>query len=164
MKQIEGFSDYFVTEQGNVWSMKREVPLMMTPGATGFKGEYLQIALCVGDGVVYRGVHRLVAEAFIPNPDNLPCVCHKNDNPHDNRVENLYWGTHKDNMEDKVSKGRGKHPIGEKCGGAVLTEDDVRFIRSYPRKRGAQTELAKMFGVNQQNISCVIRRKSWTHI
>ena len=51
-------------------------------------------------------VHRLVAKAFIPNPNNYPCVCHKDDNPANNRIENLWWGTDKMNVQDSISKGR----------------------------------------------------------
>lgn len=51
---------------------------------------------------VDRYLHRVVAEAFIPNPNNLPYVRHLNDDPTDNRVENLAWGTQKDNHEDSV--------------------------------------------------------------
>ncbi len=53
-------------------------------------------------------LHRLVAEAFIPNPEGYPAVCHKNDVPDDNRVENLYWGTFKHNAQDREGRGRSK--------------------------------------------------------
>lgn len=55
---------------------------------------------------VDRYVHRIVAEAFIPNPHNYPIVRHLNDDPADNRVENLEWGTQKDNHADCVRNGR----------------------------------------------------------
>lgn len=51
-------------------------------------------------------VSRLVAEAFIPNPDNLPIVRHMDDNPSNNHASNLRWGTQKDNMQDCVRHGR----------------------------------------------------------
>lgn len=53
-----------------------------------------------------RLVSRLVAEAFIPNPDNLPIVRHLDDNPDNNSVYNLAWGTQTDNMQDCVRHGR----------------------------------------------------------
>lgn len=50
--------------------------------------------------------HRLIANAFIPNPNNLPEVRHLNDCPSDNEIENLAWGTHSDNVRDAIQNGR----------------------------------------------------------
>ena len=58
-------------------------------------------------------IHRLVAEAYIPNPLELPCVCHKDNDRTNNHVENLYWGTHKENSQQMVKDGRSgiKNPL-----------------------------------------------------
>lgn len=51
-------------------------------------------------------ISRLVALAYIPNPENKPCVCHKDNNPLNNNVDNLYWGTVQENITQKVKDGR----------------------------------------------------------
>lgn len=66
------------------------------------KRGYSRLMLCK-DGVLKNfELHRLIAEAFIPNPQNLPVVRNLNDVKSDNRIENLAWGTHKDNGADAV--------------------------------------------------------------
>ena len=67
---------------------------MLAPGTNGFG--YLRVQIGRG-GPVYL-IHRLVAEAFISNPDNKPEVNHKNHIRWDNRVENLEWCTRQENM------------------------------------------------------------------
>ena len=60
---------------------------------------------------VYR--YRLVAMAWIPNPDNKPEVCHIDNNSVHDYYKNLYWGTHKENMEQMVRDGRTRKGMGK---------------------------------------------------
>lgn len=65
---------------------------------------YLRVALSKNGKVKHYLIHRLVAEAFIDNPNNLPHIDHINTDRTDNRVENLRWCTHKENMNNSITK------------------------------------------------------------
>jgi hypothetical protein len=67
---------------------------------------YLRVDLFKNNVKKRYYVHRLVALAFIENPNNLPCVLHKDDNPENSKVNNLFWGSLSDNMQDMIKKGR----------------------------------------------------------
>ena len=75
----------------------------------------------------YYKVHRMVAETFIPNPDNLPQVNHKNGIKTDNRVENLEWCDGSYNI--KHAYANGLIPRGEKHYLAKLSDIEVKYIR-----------------------------------
>lgn len=85
---------YQVSNLGNVRSTK--TGRVLKP-AKNYKGGYLQVVLYKNGRVKHFLVHRLVAEAFIPNPNNLPCINHKDEDKTMNIVENLEWCTHKYN-------------------------------------------------------------------
>lgn len=106
-KQIKGFERYEITDDGRVWSTISDIWRSTHLDKDG----YVRVGLCGLYGKKNFGVHRLVAEAFIPNPDNLPEVNHINGNRADNRVENLEWVSFMDNQK-KVMKApkRVKHP------------------------------------------------------
>lgn len=89
MKTIKGFSNYQIDECGNVYN-KNGIKLKQERTRNG----YLRVSLC-NDKVKHKKflVHRLVAQAFIPNPLNLPQVNHKDENKTNNCVNNLEWCT-----------------------------------------------------------------------
>lgn len=88
-KLIKGYDKYYVTDDGKVISYKYKEPRIMKTWLQ--KSGYENIKLCQNGIMQHHLVHRLVAEAFIPNPNNYPQVNHINGNPSDNRVENLEW-------------------------------------------------------------------------
>lgn len=80
--------DRYVASKSNIRQHKSERQLKLNGG------KYTQVILCK-DGKTYgRLVHRLVATAFIPNPNNYPCINHKDENPKNNCVDNLEWCTY----------------------------------------------------------------------
>lgn len=67
---------------------------------------YVQVVLCSGNNPKHKLVHRLVAQAFIDNPENKGCVDHINTDRGDNRVENLQWVTHTENNLNPITRKR----------------------------------------------------------
>ncbi len=94
MKDIQGYEGlYAVTEDGRIWSYRRKK--FLKPGvASG----YLQAHLYINGVEKVFYVHRLVAAAYLPNPDNLPEVNHRDENKQNNDVSNLEWCDHSYNM------------------------------------------------------------------
>ena len=109
-------------------------------------------------------VHRLVAAAFIPNPDNLPCVNHKDGNKQNNSVSNLEWVTYSENQKHAYETGL-KSANGTKNGQHKLTEKDVAEIREhYVRGKHGENNsygLAKKYGVSPKAIMQIINGVTW---
>ena len=88
-KTIEGFPNYAVSEDGQVKNQKRNRILKQAPDSDG----YLVVSLYYKGNRTVSKVHRLVAKAFIPNPDNLPGVNHIDEIKSHNWKSNLEWST-----------------------------------------------------------------------
>lgn len=124
---------------------------------------YYKICLSKNGKVTTVNIHRLISQAFIPNPYNKPQVNHINGIKSDNRIENLEWVTCKENIEHAHKIGLINSSKGEDRTFAKLTEKQVLEIRKIGKLK-TQVELAKIYNVNQSLISYVLNNKIWKHI
>jgi hypothetical protein len=162
MKDIKGYEGlYAVTDDGKVWSY---ITNKWLKGGIDRDG-YTKFILTKNKNIKSYSVHRLVAEAFIPNPNNYPIVCHLVEaTPHINSVTNLFWGTQQMNVGDCANKGRRREVKGVSSGTAKLTDTDVIKIRNTPKFRGSGVMLAQKFNVTTATISSIRLGKNWNHI
>ncbi len=156
---VPGFPGYQVSNAGRVKSFRSgERILKQCNDSYG----YPTVVLCGPTGKRTKTIHRLVALAFIPNPDNKPEIDHINTNRMDNRVENLQWVTRKENTHNPLSiqaykrmthihsaVDKRKKPIVQLNGGNVVCEFDC--IRDAERSTG----------ISHQNIASVLRGRSF---
>ena len=160
---VERNPSYEVSSLGNVRSVDRT--LTLSNGHRRFhKGQPLVISIVGGYPQVNLSrvatrVHVLVAEAFHgPRPDGME-VCHRNDIRTDNRAENLYWGTHAQNLRDASVNKRMK--AGEDHPQARLTWAEVEEIRQLLTEGVYQRVIAAKYGVNQVTVSHIKRGNTW---
>jgi len=89
-------------------------------------------------------------------------VCHHCDNPSCCNPDHLFLGTHSDNMQDMLRKGRQNYPKRSISGMAKLNENDVLEIRKLKNMGLSQMEISKKYGISQGHVSCIINRKYWS--
>lgn len=165
-RPVTGYENvYEVSDLGNVRRSLSEKPHDGTyPGRMlrPFNSYgYRRVILCSKNKTKKFFVHRLVAQAFIPNPTNLPIINHLNFDRSDNRISNLEWCTQKRNMQHSIQAGR-KRIFGEENVNAKLNNLSVRRIRKlFSTGKHSKSELARQFKVTPSLIREVVLYHIW---
>lgn len=181
-----GFDGYAVDSLGHVYSTKygRERAIKLWENGVS---KHLILTMMRDKRKVRMLVHRIVAMAFLgAAPPGKPNVLHRDGNPKNNAVGNLYYGDQSDNGHDMVRHGRcfpkehpelmprgDAHPFrrnpalaarGEACGGAKLVANDVVAIRQSLAEGQTLSALARRYGVTVTNIGHIRNRHTWRHV
>lgn len=163
-KSIKDFPEYYICKNGDIYSKKNynnPTGSIIKLKPHRFRNGYLYISLSKNNKKTPKLVHRLVAEAFIPNPENKPCVNHKNGIKTDNRIENLEWVTRSENMQHayhvlKITpSGLGK--TGKECPNSKIVQQ-IKNGKTIKEFYGTM-EAHRITGINQSNISACCRNK-----
>lgn len=111
------------------------------------------------------GVARLMLEAFVgPRPFPGAVARHLNDQERDDRLDNLAWGTPKQNSEDLDRNGHRNPVRGERSGAARVTEAHVLAIRSESARGRTIQSLSQEFGISKTAIGSIVTGRTWTHV
>lgn len=167
-KKIQGFEKYEISSLGRIKvnlkfrKYRNYQSKVLNPSLD--KDGYFRTSLVSDDGITKNKIiHRLVAEAFIPNPENKPCVNHKNGIKTDNRIENLEWCTVKENNIHAIKLGLSGQVPGEKHHMSKLKEKEVLEI-IINKNNLTQEQLGLEYNISQTQISRIINKKRWSHI
>lgn len=155
---IDGRKNYYeVSSFGNVKNVKTGHPMKATPNPG--RCRYLEVPLL---GRKTR-IHRLVAKAFIPNPENKRTVNHKDGNKQNNCVDNLEWATDSENMLHAIDMGflkiRGEHHPSAK-----LSKVHVMVIKEAYQAGHRVANIAKYFNVHRNSIYAILSGRRWASI
>lgn len=118
--------EYIIYSDGRVWSNKSHK--FLTPS---MRGDYLRVSLFMEGKRISKSIHRLVAETFISNPNNLPQVNHKDENKLNNHVDNLEWVTSEQNANHATRNKR-------------ISQTNKEVFKDTKIKRGLHPEAKKV--------------------
>lgn len=141
--------DYEITRDGKV--INKHTGRLVKPQINGTG--YYRVA--IGKKLMF--VHRLVAQLYIPNPENKEQVNHKDGNKLNNCVENLEWVTNRENSLHALHNGWMR--IEEKHQFAKLNRAQVKFIKQHPEM--SRNELSELFNVSPHTISDIRTGRTW---
>lgn len=150
------YGTYKISSYGRLahWTKKNNWNILKN---TNKNGDYFSVILYLQDKNIHTRIHRIVSQAFIPNPLNYPCINHKDGNKQNNKVENLEWCTYKQNLLHAKNIGlwRYNHPY--KCKPIYQYDLNGNFIAKFDNAQIAY----KKTGVCARNILQVASKEEY---
>lgn len=148
---------YSVCTEGKIWSYRRRNrvcdkprphPVALSPFPGTKRSPYLRVSIDLGEARATHTVHRLVAKVFLgPPTKGRPWVCHRDGNPTNNRPDNLYWGTPRENQLDRnrhgTSPGHLQNKLTPRHVAAIFALKDLGFLNK---------EIGAMFGIHEDYV------------
>lgn len=159
-RDVVGYEQYFaVSSDGQIYSKRSSKVLKTRISSTGYVSFTTRLDGRNSKSVMFR-VHRLVAEAFIPNDHNKPFVNHIDGVKTNNNVDNLEWVTHSENLLHAHAIGLKVNKTGTENLLAILSKEDVSFIRENCAKYSRRS-LSKKLGVSRATVDRVIHNQRY---
>lgn len=164
-RDVVGYEHLFsVSSTGRIYSKRTNKILKTLVSKTGYEVFSTRIGGRAGVVKCFK-VHKLVAEAFIPNIGNKPCVNHKDGVKTNNCTSNLEWITHSENTKHAYTLGLLTSHKGESHGKAILSESDVKAIRSlHKAEKIGYRKIAKRLDLPAAAVSKVVYNLNWKHL
>jgi hypothetical protein len=166
-KDIKGYEGlYKVSNTGMVYSTPRK-------GTKGgvlppIKEEYYSVVLCKKMSCKKHKIHRLVAQAFIENPNNHKMINHKDCNKYNNNLSNLEWCNNSENIKHAYDNNLIRPKRGSLNGMSKLNENQVKEIRDYAKKNPSKHRsfLSEKYNISKATIKDIVsrRRNVWPHV
>ena len=156
-KVVKGFENYLVSSLGNVKTINGKLKKVVYDS----KNDYGYVELWKNNkGKKFR-IHRLVAEAFIPNTLGKEQVNHIDGDKKNNCVSNLEWVTPKENIRHAIENDLSSIKYGSKNLSSKLKEEDVKYIRENAGINKSVKELSEIYNVSTTTIYNIINYKKW---
>ena len=160
MKKHPKYDKYLISEDGKVFSLHVGQYKTLRINTCG----YVITALRIGKKDYSKRVHRLVAETYIPNPENKPEVNHKDGNKLNNHYTNLEWCSSKGNKEHALIAGLYDNIIGEKHVFSVISDEQAHKICEMLVDGMRSKDIAEYFGLEKDTVANIKAGRSYRHI
>jgi DNA-binding CsgD family transcriptional regulator len=162
IKPLPDYPGYYITTRGEIISVRQGRAKLRKLYIN--RNGYLTVPVSKPDGkMTTRPYHRLLAQVWLPNPDSLPVVNHKDANKLNNNLSNLEWCTHEHNNHHAEALGLVPHACGEDGNTALLTNIQAAAIREM-REKYTTKELARIFNISRPAVYHCLQNRTYSDV